>query len=375
MLLTTALQLLVSSRAFVLQGVYLFSTAKPQAEAQFVKLIQALNDVGLTTEVRNGDNCAVLVFVKVASDRHLEAEVYRSRVQDWLYGVRTAAPEKEMQKALIDEPVTEAERLRLAYLLITKPKNEGGAGITPKTGEWKGVESIFALHDHTFNKKWIKELTPKYLLNSKDLVEIRDRFGEKIAFYFAFLQSYFLFLIFPAGFGFCAWILLGQFSALYAIINALWGIIFIEYWKKQETDLAVQWGVRGVSKIQHKRPEFQHENVVNDPITGEEIKVYSPVKRLARQLLQVPFAIAAATVLGSLIAGCFAIEIFISEVYDGPFKGYLVSQANGVLRYLLIYVDFPPNRHSHYCDANAICTSHGIRTQINRSGELRNSRL
>jgi hypothetical protein len=259
--------------------------------------------------------------------------------------------------------------------LITKPKNEGGAGITPKTGEWKGVESIFALHDHTFNKKWIKELTSKYLLNSKDLVEIRDRFGEKIAFYFAFLQSYFLFLIFPAGFGFCAWILLGQFSALYAIINALWGIIFIEYWRKQETDLAVQWGVRGVSKIQHKRPEFQHENVVNDPITGEEIKVYSPVKRLARQLLQVPFTIAAATVLGSLIAGCFAIEIFISEVYDGPFKGYLVSQANGVLRYLLIYVDFPPNRHSHYCDANAICTSHGIRTQINRSRELRNSRL
>ncbi|PMD54184.1 plasma membrane stress response protein-like protein [Hyaloscypha bicolor E] len=299
------------------------TTPKPQAEAQFVKLIQALNDVGLTTEVRNGDNCAVLVFVKVASDRHLEAEVYRSRVQDWLYGVRTAAPEKEMQKALTDEPVTEAERLRLAYLLITKPKNEGGAGITPRTGEWKGVESIFALHDHTFNKRWIKELTSKYLLNSKDLVEIRDRFGEKIAFYFAFLQSYFLFLIFPAGFGFCAWILLGQFSALYAIINALWGIIFIEYWKKQETDLAVQWGVRGVSKIQHKRPEFQHENVVNDPITGEEIKVYSPVKRLARQLLQVPFAIAAATVLGSLIAGCFAIEIFISEVYDGPFKGYL----------------------------------------------------
>jgi anoctamin-10 len=290
-----------------------------------VKLIQALNGVGLSTEVRNGDNCAVLVFVKVASDRHLKAEVYRSRVQDWLYGIRSAAPEKEMQKNLTDEPVTEAERLRLAYLLITKPKNEGGAGITPKSGEWKGVESIFALHDHTFNKRWIKELTSKYFLNAKDLGEIRDRFGEKIAFYFAFLQSYFLFLIFPAGFGFCAWTLLGQFSPVYAIINALWGIIFIEYWKKQETDLAVQWGVRGVSKIQHKRPEFKHERVVTDPITGEEIKVYSPVKRLARQLLQVPFAIAAATVLGSLIAGCFAIEIFISEVYDGPFKAYLVS--------------------------------------------------
>jgi anoctamin-10 len=290
-----------------------------------VKLIQALNDVGLATEVRNGDNCSVLIFVKVASNNHLRAEVYRSRVQDWLYGVRTAAPEKEMQTNLREEPITEAERLRLAYLLITKPENEGGAGITPESGEWKGVESIFALHDHTFNKAWIKELTSKYFLNAEDLEAIKNRFGEKIAFYFAFLQSYFLFLTFPAGFGFCAWILFGQFSPIYAIVNGLWCVFFVEYWKKQETDLAVQWGVRGVSKIQHKRPAFKYESIIKDPITGEDIKVYSPIKRLSRQLLQVPFAIAAALVLGSLIATCFAIEIFISEVYDGPFKSYLVS--------------------------------------------------
>lgn len=290
-----------------------------------MKLIQALNDVGLSTEVRNGDNCAVLIFVKIASDRHLRAEVYRSRVQDWLYGIRTAAPEKEMQNNLNQEPITEAERLRLTYLLITKPRNEGGAGVTPKSGEWKGVESIFALHDYTFNKKWIKELAGKTFLGNKDLEEIKDKFGEKIAFYFAFLQSYFLFLIFPAGFGFCAWVLLGKFSPIYAIVNAFWCVFFVEYWKKQETDLAVQWGVRGVSKIQHKRPAFRHESVIQDPITGEDIKIYSPIKRLSRQLLQVPFALVSALVLGSLIAGCFAIEIFISEIYDGPFKAYLVG--------------------------------------------------
>lgn len=172
---------------------------------------------------------------------------------------------------------------------------------------------------------WIKDLTSKYFLSQKDLTEIRNRFGEKIAFYFAFLQSYFLFLTFPAGFGFCSWVLLGQFSPIYAIVNGLWGIVFVEYWKKQEVDLAVQWGVRGVSKIQHKRPDFQHESVVKDPVTGEEIKVYSPIKRLSRQLLQVPFALAAALLLGSLIALCFGIEVFISEVYSGPFKTYLVS--------------------------------------------------
>ena len=229
-----------------------------------MKLIQALNDVGLSTEVRNGDNCAVLIFVKVASQRHLRAEVYRSRVQDWLYGVRTVAPDKDMQKSFAGEPITEAERLRLVYLLITKPRNEGGAGITPKRGEWKGVESVFALHDHAFNKAWIKDIASKYFLINEDFTTIRDRFGEKIAFYFAFLQSYFLFLLFPAGFGFCSWLLLGQYSPIYAIINGLWCIVFVEYWKKQEIDLAFQWGVRGVSKIQHKRPDFVGDSIMTD---------------------------------------------------------------------------------------------------------------
>jgi anoctamin-10 len=299
--------------------------AQAKAEAKFVELIRALNGVGLSTEVRNGDNCAVLIFVKMASQEQLNAEVYHSRVQDWLYGVRTTAPDHQITKAIEAEPITDAERLRLVYMLITKPINEGGAGITPKQGEWEGVESVFAPKDHQFNKTWIKQWATKYFLDSKDLTMIRDRFGERIAFYFAFLQSYFTFLAFPAAFGFSCWILLGHFSPIYAIVNCLWCIVFVEYWKKQEIDLAVQWGVRGVSKIQRKRPQFRYENTTKDPVTGEEVKVYPPLKRLARQVLQVPFAICAALILGGLIATCFGIEIFINEVYHGPFKGYLVS--------------------------------------------------
>ena len=224
-----------------------------------------------------------------------------------------------------EEPITEAERLRLAYILITKSRTEGGAGVTPKSGQWKYVASVFPLHDHAFNRTWIKQWSTKSMLDENDLNNIRDRFGEKIAFYFAFLQNYFTFLMFPAAFGFGAWLILGQFSWLYSVVNCLWSVVFFEYWKKKEVDLAVQWGVRGVSKIQHPRSQYQFDSEAVDPVTGEIIKVWSPWTRLQRQLLQVPFAMACMLVLGSMIVSCFSIEIFISEIYNGPFKQYLVS--------------------------------------------------
>ena len=290
-----------------------------------MQLIEALSEVGLTTEVRSGGKDSLLIFTKIVSDQLLMSQVYRYRVQDWLYGIRISTPSKDLKEYFKDEPVTEAERLRLVYLLITKPRNEAGAGITPKVGHWKFVDSIFPLHNHAFNKSWIKQWSTKYFLDEQDIDQIRDKFGEKVAFYFAFLQSYSRFLLFPASFGLGAWLLLGQFSWLYAIINSLWSVVFFEYWKVKEIDLAVQWGVRGVSKIQRPRPQFLFDREAQDPITGEIVKVYSPFKRLAHQLLQLPFAVACILVLGGLIASCFAIEIFISEVYTGPFKQYLVS--------------------------------------------------
>lgn len=296
---------------------------KAEAEAGFVQLIQALTSVGLATEVRHGDQDSLLVFVKVASADLFAQQVYRARLADWLQGVRTAAPDGDVNRALDEEPVTEAERLRLIYLMITKPKDEGGASITTTNSKWKYVDSIFPLHNHAFNQNWVKEWTSKSQLEQSDIDNIRDKFGERVAFYFAFLRSYFRFLVVPSGLGFAAWLLFGQFSHTYALLCGLWSVVFFEYWKKQEVDLAVQWGVRGVSNIQLARPEFQWEHEAEDPVTGEPVKVYPPMKRVKTQLLQIPFALAAVVALGALIVTCNSLEVFINEVYNGPGKQYL----------------------------------------------------
>ncbi|KAI4202098.1 MAG: hypothetical protein LQ350_002765 [Teloschistes chrysophthalmus] len=316
--------------------VYRFAdTTNVEARDKFAALMQALAGVGLATEVRNGDNCSLLVFVKVGSEKRFAQEVYRSRVKDWLNGVRAAEPARDTQKTLAGESLTEAERFRITHHLITSPKEDGGAGIIPKEGQWKNVESIFPLHDHIFNKEWIKQWSTMTFLKAEDLDQIRDRFGEKIAYYFAFTQSYFQFLIFPAAFGFASWIILGSFSPIYALINGLWCVTFVEYWKRQEVDLGVRWGVKGVGGIQRKRKEFQHEKEVRDPVTGEMMHIFPATKRLSRQLLQAPFAILATLALGTLIATCFGIEIFLSEVYNGPGQSLLVFLPTGLLTALV----------------------------------------
>ena len=263
-----------------------------------------------------------------------------NRVRDWLYGLRAAEPDRETHIALNALPPTQSERYRIVHHLITSPTSEGGAGITPQIGEWKNVESVFPLHDHAFNRHWISKWSKETFLRPEDLDEIRDEFGEKVgkcarfymdttdfhkvAFYFAFTQSYFAFLIFIAVFGLSSWVLLGPFSPIYAIVNTLWCVTFTEYWKRQEIDLGIKWGVRGISEIHEKRHDFKHEKEIKDPITGEKILVFPSSKRLLRQSLAVPFGILAMLALGTIIATCFGIEIFLSEVYSGPFKSFLV---------------------------------------------------
>ncbi|KAL7899376.1 calcium-activated chloride channel domain-containing protein [Trichoderma sp. SZMC 28014] len=296
---------------------------RAKAEAAFVQLIEALANIGLTTSVRCCDETSLLVFTRLASDDVLGRQVYSSRLQDWLQGVRITGPGSDVSQAIRDEPVTEAERLRLIYLLITKSRNEGGAGISQGQGQWKYVESIFPLHNNAFNKEWLHKWSQKYVLDQSDLDDIRDRFGEDVAFYFAFLKDYCRFQIFPAAIGFSAWMILGQFSSFYAICNCLWSVVFFEYWKRKEADLAISWGVRGVSKIQHQRPEFKWDYEAADLATGEPVKVYPLTKRLQTQLLQIPFALACVVILGGLVATVNSLEIFINEVYGGPGKQYL----------------------------------------------------
>ncbi|KKK18217.1 hypothetical protein AOCH_004532 [Aspergillus ochraceoroseus] len=300
---------------------YVTTSFEPSlAEDELQLLLKKLFEVGLQTEVRQGEDSSLLIFVRASRKKSLQRAVYQSRIRDWLHGVRSTEPEQESSA----EPQTESERLRIIHHLMVLPREYGGAGITPGHGQWKNVIAMFPLHDEQKNNQYMREWSKKTFLSDDDLDQIRDKFGETVGFYFAFLQSYFKSLIFPAAFGFSCWLILGSFSIIYTVVNCLWCVIFIEYWKREEEDLSCRWQTKGVSVVRHKRREFKPAKEIVDDITGEVRGVFPATKRLQRQLLQVPFTLISAVALGVIIATCFAIEIFISEVYNGPLKGYLV---------------------------------------------------
>lgn len=215
------------------------------------------------------------------------------------------------------------------YHLVNWRKDLGGAGITPGFGQWQNVTAIFPLHDNRVNRALLSHLSKRIFLSLSDLDQIRDLFGANVAFYFAFIQTYFRSLAFPCVAGILAWAFLPKYSLFFALVIGIWCTVFLEYWKIKQTDLSIRWQVRGVGDLKVNRPQFRFEMITTD--TAGRVRHHFPRwKRIVRQLVVVPFVIVSTLFLGALIAIVFAIETFISEAYEGPYKFYLVSMVHAL---------------------------------------------
>lgn len=152
------------------------------------------------------------------------------------------------------------------------------------------------------------------------------------------MQTYFLFLFFPAITGVLAWFFLPKYSLAYAILTLLGCTVFLEYWKIQQADLSMRWHVKGVGSLKVNRPRFRYDKTLVDA-AGRTQHYFPKWKSLLRQMAQVPFFVVALGVLGSIIALVFTLETLISEAYEGPYKSYLVGVHLPKKRYCLCVSD------------------------------------
>ncbi|CAG8784673.1 21260_t:CDS:2 [Gigaspora margarita] len=264
-------------------------TYRKKLEETCRNLLARLHRVGLKYEVRRGAEDLIFVFILCPLDR-LKQEF--ERIHDWLVGVRIRDLDEDKDMSL-----TDSERLRLVHEIITNPLNEGGAGINPGLEEFELVEDFLPLHDKSYNE---------------------------IAYYFAFLQFYFVWLAIPSVAGLITYISGATYSIPFSIFMILWSVTFVEFWRRKEHELAVWWGVRHYSRVERRRPEFRAEKFIKNPITGEVVPYFSPWRRWLRRTIVAPVIIIFSLALSLSLLFYIMIEVIMTEYYSGPFRDELI---------------------------------------------------
>jgi len=188
----------------------------------------------------------------------------------------------------------EKTRLRIIYESIIADSNEGGAEIRIEEcllSKKHPLKAVFALHDpevlDTFERDWIKNWKPWQLM-SCPLADIRDYFGEPVAFYFAFLQFYLRWLIAPAivGLIFFIWQLaVGKIAVLgismLCFFMIFWSVAFVDFWARAEARYRMAWGMTKFQQKAVARPQFVGE-WTHDSVSGLWTEEFSFFKRAFR---------------------------------------------------------------------------------------------
>jgi hypothetical protein len=100
-------------------------------------------------------------------------------------------------------------------------------------------------------------------LTEQPIEEIRDYFGEQIALYFAFIQTYTRSLIWPTMIGVVT--MIGHFqngvegnqlTIIYSILVSFWSVFFLSTWKRRQSELMFLWGTESYEASETPREEF-----------------------------------------------------------------------------------------------------------------------
>jgi hypothetical protein len=132
---------------------------------------------------------------------------------------------------------------------------------------------------------------------NQPLDSIEDYFGEKVTFYFAWMQHCSVHLLFLAFFGmivtFCQvatknydhWL-----RPWFSLMVMVWTFIVLVNWKKRSNYLAYRWGSLDYKEVETNRPEF-YGKYMRDPITDEWVIKYPIWKRWLKYMISVPISV------------------------------------------------------------------------------------
>ncbi|KAI8618421.1 calcium-activated chloride channel-domain-containing protein [Chytriomyces sp. MP71] len=199
--------------------------------------------------------------------------------------------------------------------------------------------------------QWARlEVAKSKLMPLQPMKEIRNYFGEYVAFYFAWLGFYTVWLLGPAVVGLAVFIysLVNAFTnnstayfdnALtipFALFMSVWGTLFLRFWSRRAAALRTVWDLREVSHTESQRPEYYGTKLRKDPVTGKVVP-YMP----SWQKLRLRLATYTTVFLAILLMIAFEFLIIISHAKFKNSSMYVSTTVSSVLSLVNIIVLTP----------------------------------
>lgn len=160
-------------------------------------------------------------------------------------------------------------RSAVVFDFIKSDAKRGGAGIKIDKILAKNVGLLmcFPMHDDKKRKRLMHTWARQFWKN-QPLDDIREYFGESVAFYFAWLGFYTRWLVYASFIGLIPFLVgMGEekgdaegfdnpITPLYCFFISLWSTTFLEAWKREQSVLAFKWGVVDFEENERPRPQY-----------------------------------------------------------------------------------------------------------------------
>ena len=175
------------------------------------------------------------------------------------------------------------------------------------------------------------------------LRKIRTYFGERVAFYFAWIGFYYNVMIFAAGVGLLVYLfdsyvapnishddMFLEYSAVFfSLFLCLWGTFFDQLWGRRQKELAWKWGTTNTTVIEEQRSEFRGE-FYQDPVTGKKVKKSEPaLRKYFKHAVSMNVALLFVSMVVAAVLGIFYYR-YVSTISNDKFGVTLSGVLNGL---------------------------------------------
>ncbi|KAI5958081.1 hypothetical protein KGF57_002889 [Candida theae] len=281
-----------------------------QTEKALYTFVEYLYEKGFAATIRPGDPTHLLIFIKLSPYKFIE-EAEKDLIKNYEFGV--TAKDDEL-----------SSRFRIIYQYLTSSKKLGGCGIVPGEAPYQEVAGIVPITSAFNETKLVEDLKDAFTKPELSANRIRRTYGVQIALYFEFFKHYIYWLVGLSVLGVLQFFKKkGAYSLGYTFVNLLWGTFFLAFWHRKQQYLVNLWGVQNSHLVEEHSLELAEINDKFEPQSSYLHKSNTEGFRFVKQLLFIPIALGFAAVLISYQLGCFFIEIFLTDLYDGPGKSYL----------------------------------------------------